>query len=131
MNLLLIEFRAALDFDFTERLLRDPELFRERRDEALLAAELVSRIRSDEAIHVESLRLYLGELRAATFRTHNGGALAGAEVIDRLWSGIVRWWTVDQPRLAAAQQRTQLRERIHAHPDGARIWQRFEALAES
>ena len=131
MNLLLTEIRAHLTFSFTERLLRDPELFRERRDEALLAAELVSRIRSDEAIHVESLRLYLGELRAATFRTRNGGALAGAEVIDRLWSGIVRWWTVDQPRLAAAQQRTQLRERIHAHPDGARIWQRLEALAES
>jgi hypothetical protein len=47
MNLLLIEFRAELNFSFTERLLRDPELFRERRDEALLAAELVTRIRTD------------------------------------------------------------------------------------
>ena len=121
MNLLLTEIRAHLTFSFTERLLRDPELFRERRDEALLAAELVSRIRSDEAIHVESLRLYLGELRAATFRTRDGGTLAGAEVIDRLWSGIVRWWTVEQPPLAAAQQREMLRERIHRHPDGARI----------
>lgn len=131
MNLLLTEIRAHLTFSFTERLLRDPELFRDRRDEALLAAELVNRIRSDEAIHVESLRLYLGELRAATFRTRDGGQLAGADVIDRLWAGVVRWWTVEQPALAAAQQRAQLRERIHAHPEGARIWTRFEALAES
>jgi hypothetical protein len=131
MNLLLTEIRAHLTFSFTERLLRDPELFRDRRDEALLAAELVNRIRSDEAIHVESLRLYLGELRAATFRTRDGGALAGADVIDRLWSGIVRWWTVDQPPLAAAQQRELLHARIHHHPEGARIWQRFESLAES
>jgi hypothetical protein len=131
MNLLLTEIRAHLTFSFTERLLRDPELFRDRRDEALLAAELVSRIRADEAIHVESLRLYLGELRAATFRTRDGGVLAGSEVIDRLWSGIVRWWTVEQPPLASAQQRATLRERIHAHPDGARIWSRFEALADA
>ena len=131
MNLLLIEFRAELNFGFTERLLRDPELFRDRRDEALLAAELVTRIRSDEALHVESLRLYLGELRSLTFRTRDGGQVAGAAVIDRLWSGIVRWWTVEQPPLAAAQQREVLHARIHQHPDGARIWQRFEALAES
>jgi hypothetical protein len=131
MNLLLTEIRAHLTFSFTERLLRDPELFRDRRDEALLAAELVNRIRADEAIHVESLRLYLGELRAATFRTRDGGTLAGSEVIDRLWSGIVRWWTVEQPPLAAAQQRATLRERIHRHPDGERIWTRFGALADA
>ena len=131
MNLLLIEFRAELNFSFTERLLRDAELFRDRRDGALLAAELVSRIRTDEALHVESLCLYLGELRAATFKTRDGGTLAGAVVIDRLWSGIVRWWTVLQPPLAAAQQHEILRERIHRHPEGARIWSRFEALAEA
>jgi len=124
MNLLLTEIRAHLTFSFTERLLRDPQLFRDRRDEALLAAELVNRIRSDEAIHVESLR-------AASFRTRDGGQVAGTVVIDRLWDGIVRWWTVEQPRIAAAQQREVLHERIHQHPDGARIWQRFEALAES
>ncbi len=129
MNLLLTEIRAHSTFSFTERLLRDAELFRDRRDEALFAAELVGRIRSDEAIHVTSLRLYLGELRAATFRTRDGGKLAGAEVIDRLWSGIVRWWTIEQPPLAAKQQREVLHERIHQHRDGARIWQRFEALA--
>jgi hypothetical protein len=129
MNLLLIEFRAELNFDFTERLLRDPELFAGRRAEASEAAEIVGRIRTDEALHVESLRLYLGELRAATFRTRDGGRLPGRVVIDRLWDGIVRWWTVEQPPLAAAQQRELLHRRVHAHPNGAAIWQRFEALA--
>jgi len=130
MNLLLIEFRAALNFDFTERLLRDPELFCERRAEAELAADVVNRIRIDEEVHVESLRLYLGELRASTFRTAGGGTIAGSAVIDRLWAGVVHWWTVLQPPLAAAQQRAVLRERIHEHTDGARIWERFVALAD-
>lgn len=130
MNLLLIEFRAALNFDFTERLLRDPELFRERRAEAEVAADVVNRIRIDEKIHVESLRLYLGELRTLSFRAVGGGPIAGATVVDRLWTGIVQWWTVEQPPLAAAQQRAVLRERIRAHPDGARIWERYEALAD-
>jgi hypothetical protein len=79
---------------------------------------------------VDSLRLYLGELRSLTFRTANGGALPGRVVIDRLWNGIVRWWTVEQPPLAAAQQRAVLHERILRHPDGARILARFEALAD-
>ncbi len=130
MNLLLIEFRAELNFRFTEDLLRDPELFADRRAEALEAAELVGRIRTDEALHVDSLRLYLGELASLTFRTRDGGRLPGRAVIDRLWSGIVHWWTVEQPPLAAAQQRAVMRERILAHRDGRRILARFEALAD-
>jgi hypothetical protein len=39
--------------------------------------------------------------------------------------------TNGQPPLAAAQQREVLHARIHQHPDGARIWQRFEALADA
>ena len=130
MNLLLIEFRAELNFRLTEDLLRDPELFADRRAQALEAAEVVGRIRTDEAIHVESLRLYLGELASLTFRGRDGGRIDGAVVIDRLWSGIVRWWTVEQPPLAAAQQRAIMRERILRHADGARILARYEALAD-
>jgi hypothetical protein len=129
MNLLLIEYRAELNFDFTERLLRDPELFPARRPQADEAAEIVGRIRADERLHVESLRLYLGELRSATFRARDGGGLPGSVVIDRLWDGIVHWWTVEQPPLAAAQQRELLRRRVHEHPEGAAIWRRFELLA--
>lgn len=130
MNLLVIEFRAELAFSFTEAMLRDPDLFRERRPQALEAAEVVGRIRADEEIHVDSLRLYLGELRHATFRTREGGALPGADVIDPLWKQLAHWATVEQPRLVAAQQREIYRQRVLAHPDGARIWERFEQLAD-
>jgi hypothetical protein len=130
MNLLLIEFRAELNFRFTEALLRDSDLFRDRRAQALEAADVVGRIRADEAIHVDSLRLYLGELRSLRFRTRDGGTIPGAIVIDRLWAANVRWWTVEQPPLAAAQQRAVVHERIRRHPDGARILARYESLAD-
>ncbi|MDJ0868283.1 MAG: hypothetical protein QNK03_19410 [Myxococcota bacterium] len=129
-NLLLIEFRAERGFSFTERLLRDPDLFRDRRAQAEEAAEIVGRIRADEAIHVSSLRLYLGELRQLTFRTRDGGELPGRQVVDPLWEVLAHWATVEQPKLAAAQQRRVLRERILRHADGARLWERFEALGE-
>jgi len=130
-NLLMIEFRAERGFAFSERLLLDPELFTERRAEAELAAEIVNRIRSDEEIHVRSLRLYLGELRRVRLRTRDGGSLPGRELVDALWAGIARWATVEQPKLAAEQQRPVLAERIRAHPDGRRILAAFEALGEA
>lgn len=131
LNLLMIEFRAERGFSTTERLLRDPDLFVERRAEAEHAAEIVGRIRADEEIHVLSLRLYLGELRSLTFRTARGGSRRGAEVIDPLWDAIVRWATVEQPRLQAEQQRELFRQRILAHPDGKRILEEFLALEET
>ncbi len=130
MNLLVIEFRAELAFSFTEAMLRDPALFRERRAGALEAAEVVGRIRADEAIHVASLRLYLGELRHATFRGRDGGRVPGAEVVDPLWERLAHWATVEQPRLVAEQQRELYRGRIAAHPEGARIWPEFERLGD-
>ncbi len=130
LNLLLIEFRAELGFASSQELLRDPDLFAERRDQALEAAEVVERIRIDEEIHVTSLRAYLGELRSLTFKTVDGGTKSGADVIDPLWSRIVHWATVEQPKLAVEEQRKLLRERILAEPKGARIWPEFERLAD-
>lgn len=130
-NLLMIEFRAERGFAFSERLLLDRELFTERRAEAELAAEIVNRIRTDEEIHVRSLRLYLGELRSVQLRTLDGGRMPGRELVDALWAGIVRWATLEQPVLAAAQQRRILAERIRAHPDGARLLAAFEALGDA
>ena len=129
-NLLMIEFRAERGFAFTENLLRDPELFRARRAEAERAAEIVGRIRADEEIHVTSLRLYLGEIAALHFRTTDGRRLPGREVVDALWSGILRWATVEQPALAAEQQRKLLSERIRRHPEGARILEEFHACGD-
>ena len=130
-NLLLIEFRAERGFSLTETLLRDPELFTDRREEALRAAEIVGRIREDELVHVTSLRLYLGELRALTFRGAGGRHTPGSEVIDTLWDGIVHWATVDQPPLQAAQQRGILLDRIAKHPDGKRVLAAFEAVGDA
>lgn len=127
MNLLVIEFRAEIGFAASQAILRTPDLFAERRAQAEEAAEIIERIRADEEIHVSSLRLYLGECAAVHFRTIDGGTIAGSELIDRFWGGLVRWATVDQPALIAEQQRAQLRERVMAHPNGAAIWQEFEA----
>ena len=128
-NLLLIEFRAELGFSETQAVLRTDDLFADRRAEAEEAAEIIGRIRIDEEIHVSSLRLYLGEIRSCTFRTVDGGTISGAEVIDRFWAGLVHWATVEQPELAAAQQREMLVERILEHPESERVLQEFETAA--
>lgn len=130
LNLLMIEFRAERGFALSEDLLRDPELFRDRRSEALEAAEIVDRIRTDERIHVTSLRLYLGEIRSLDLKTESGGTVAGADVVDALWERIVQWATVEQPPLAAAQQKELLTGRIREHPEAERVLARFDELAE-
>ncbi len=130
MNLLLIEFRAEIGFASTQEILRNPELFSARRAEAGEAADIVGRIREDERIHVESLRLYLGELRELTLKTVEGGTVLGAELIDRFWDGLVRWATVEQPALVADNQYQALRPVILEHPDGERLLAEFNALGD-
>ena len=129
MNLLVIEFRAEIGFAATQQILRTPDLFVDRRAEAEEAAEIVERIRTDEDLHVRSLRLYLGECASVAFRSIDGGVVRGSELIDRFWGGLVRWATVDQPALVAEQQRDLLRQRILAHTRGEQIWAEFQAAA--
>ena len=128
MNLLMIEFRAEIGFTTTQAILRSPDVFTGRRAEAERAAEIVERIRTDELIHVESLRLYLGELCELTLRTVDGGRIAGRDVIEPFWAGLVQWATVEQPQLAAQQQFATLRPLIEAQPDGAALLEEFIAL---
>ncbi len=130
LNLLLIEFRAERGFSMTEALLMDPDLFREDRAAAGRAAEIVRRIRRDEAIHVRSLRLVLGEIRHCHFHTLDGGTIAGHEIVDGFWAEICQWATVEQPKLVAEQQRAIYRERIAAHPEAERIQAAFDALED-
>jgi hypothetical protein len=130
LNLLLIEFRAEILFSSAQNLLRDPDLFTNRRDQAEHAADVVARIREDEEIHVSSLRLYLGELRNVHFKTRNAGSKLGREVIDPFWQRIVHWATVDQPKLAAEQQRPILTQRILSHPNGPQLLERFDSLGD-
>jgi hypothetical protein len=129
MNLLMIEIRAELVFDFNRRLFRDPELFVLRRREAEQAAVLVDRIRQDEQIHVDYLRTVLGEIRSATFVGPSGWRARGAEVIDSVWAEIVRWHTVERPKLVREETRRSVQRQILGHPDGERILEQFEALA--
>ncbi len=131
LNLLLIEFRAERGFAMTEQLLRDPDLFADRREEAERAAQIVDRIRQDEVIHVMSLRLYLGGIRSLPFKTTDGGSISGSEIVDPFWAEISHWATDEQPKLVAADQRKLYRERILAHPDGERILNEFRALEET
>lgn len=128
-NLLIIEFRAELGFADSQQILRTPDVFTDRRADAELAAEIVERIRIDEAIHVRSLNIYLGEMRSVSFRTLDGGTVSGAELIDRFWSGLVDWATVQQPKLAAAQQQKVLHDRIAEHTEAERVLAAFEAAA--
>jgi hypothetical protein len=128
-NLLIIEFRAEIGFAATQEILRTSDLFVDRRADAEEAAEIVGRIRADEEIHVRSLRLYLGELAHLRFRTIDGATMPGAEVIGRFWDGLVRWATVDQPVLIAAQQREVIEARIARHPNAADLLVAFDAAA--
>ncbi len=130
MNLLMIEFRAEIGFAATQDILRNPELFTDRRDAAEEAAEIVERIRTDEEIHVESLRLYLGELRELTIKTVAGETVKGSELIDRFWSGMVQWATQEQPQIAAANAYDSLKPAIEAHDNGDALLARFDALTE-
>lgn len=130
MNLLLIEFRAEIGFASTQKIFRTPDLFADRRDAAEEGAQIIERIRTDEEIHVRSLRLYLGELRAVTLATVTGGEVSGAVLIDRFWSGLIGWATVEQPRIAAAQQYDLIKGRILAHRSGKQLLAQFDALAD-
>ena len=130
MNLLLIEFRAEIGFAASQATFRTPTLFLGRRAEAEQAAVLVERIRTDERIHVESLQLYLGEMRSLTVYTVDGGTMPGATLVDRFWTGILHWATVEQPRVAAERQYQALREQILARSDGERLLREFNALAD-
>jgi hypothetical protein len=131
MNLLMIEFRAEIGFAATQDIMRNPELFSDRREAAEEAAEIVERIRTDEEIHVESLRLYLGELRELTIKTVTGGTIKGSELIDRFWSGMVDWATQDQPKIAAANAYETLKPVILAHERGDALLSRFDTLSEA
>jgi hypothetical protein len=129
MNVLMIEVRAENAFDFVQRILSDPELFADRRAEAELGFVMVDRIRADEAIHVAYLQLVLSEMRSFTFRAEDGREVPGDDVIDPMWATLVHWHAVENPRLARAQMREVLHDRIRAHRDGARLVPEFEARA--
>ena len=130
MNLLVIEFRAEIGFASTQEVLREETLFTDRRAEAEEAADIVERIRTDEEIHVRSLCIYIGELRSVTFKTVDGGEIAGAELMDPFWDGLIQWATVEQPLLAARAQNDLIHARIAEHPEAERVRRAYDALSD-
>lgn len=131
MNLLMIEFRAEIGFANTQAILRTPDLFADRRAAAEEAALIIGRIRTDEEIHVSSLRLYLGELRRLTLRTIDGGSTAAAPLIDRFWAGLVKWAVEEQPVLAAQAAYPVIKQQILERADGDRLLVEFNKLADA
>ncbi len=128
MNVLMIEIRAEMVFDYYSTLFRDADLFSDRRADSDWAAEIVDRIRQDEAVHVGYLQLVLSELRASTIKTSDGRQIPGSEMIDPLWDRMVQWHAVENPKLQREQARKDVEARILAHPDGPRILEEFRAL---
>ena len=90
MNVLMIEVRAECFFQFSMNIAACEELFKDRRDDALLAAEMVRRIRQDEAVHVAYLILIVSVLRTCSFKTEKG-ELLGSDFIDSHWNKMVNW----------------------------------------
>jgi len=129
MNVLMIEVRAEMTFRFTQDVLSDPSLWRDRREAADLGVEMVERIRTDEEIHLAYLRLVLSEMRSFTFRTVDGGTKPGREIIDPAWTTLVHWHGVESPRLRQGQMRDIMRERITEHRRGTELFERFDEMS--
>ena len=73
--------------------------------------------------------LYALTARVAGALEEDGGTVPGQELIDRFWNGLVRWATVEQPALAAQQQRELLHRRVQTLPNADDVWAEFEAAA--
>ena len=133
MNVLMIEVRAESGFAFNIRVFRDPENFADRREAADLAATLVERIRTDEAIHVAYLATTISELRSFTLKRVSGGTIAGKDVIDPVWAKMVDWHGRAERELAAARTRQTIGDQLTEarRREAARaILTKFDAMAD-
>lgn len=133
MNVLMIEIRAESFFALCMRIFRDRDLFKDRREEAELAAVLVERIRADEQSHVGYLQVLISELRSFTWRAAGGGTAAGAAILDPVWARMVEWHGSTERDLAAARSRAAIESQVIAargEAAGRALLARFDALDE-
>jgi hypothetical protein len=128
MNVLMIEVRAENFFNFCTSVMRDPRNFTDRRDVASYAADLVNRIRQDEAPHVGYLTVVMSELRSFTFKTVDGKQVRGAVFIDPVWRGMVQWHSVTNVDWDRKQKREEFRDVFNKKGDGAALMRRFDSL---
>jgi hypothetical protein len=113
MSLLVVEVRAESFFSHCCELLRDPELFADRREQAQHAAEIVERIRQDEAIHVRYLQVLISELRTFSF-----GNAKGATFIDPIWDRVRGFVQPERRRAMYAAIQAEAEQKLG--PDKAR-----------
>ena len=130
MNVLMIEVRAENFFNFCTAVMRDPRNFRDRRDIALHAADLVDRIRQDEASHVGYLVVVISELRSFTFQTADGTCVKGADFIDPVWRGMVQWHAITNVDWERRRQQDEFEALFNARPDGEALARRFRTLEQ-
>ena len=128
MNVLMIEVRAENFFAFCTDVMRDPDNFKDRREIALHAADLIDRIRQDEASHVGYLAVIVSELRSFTFKTSDRERISGAAMIDPVWRGMVHWHAVTDADYGREQAHAQLSDVLARRPDGRELLQRFDSL---
>ena len=131
MNVLMIEVRAESFFSFCCEIMRDPELFTDRREKAEMAAEMVERIRIDEAIHVGYLQTSISEMRSFDFKSVDGGTVKGKDLIDPIWEGMVEWHSVTQADFSKQQSHDAIKARLEKTPEGKQLFAQFEALEQN
>ncbi len=130
MNVLMIEVRAEAFFAFCTSIMRSPEVFLDRRQAALHAAELVERIRTDEAIHVAYLQSFVSEMRSYTIKALDGSRIKGSQLIDPIWEGMIHWHSVTQAEFGQAQAREAIMARIKRQANGPTLLSQFDALEQ-
>ena len=130
MNVLMIEIRAERGFAFNVALMRDPDAFPARRDDAGRAATIIDQIRQDEASHVAYLQLFVSELRGFHFKTL-ARPVEGKTFIDPVWARIVAWNADDVPRMQREATRALVEKGAEAVPNGAALLARYDALADA
>jgi hypothetical protein len=130
MNVLMIEVRAESFFSFCVDIMRSPDVFRDRRAAADHAAEIVERIRTDEAIHVAYLQAFVSEMRSFTIRTLDGKQISGASMIDPIWEGMIHWHSVTQADFGREQSRSAIEVRMAKLPTGHELLKKFDSLEQ-
>jgi hypothetical protein len=128
MNVLMIEVKAESFFSFCQRIMRDPANFADRRPAANHAAEVVERIRTDEAIHVAYLATVVSELRSFTIRTSDGKTVPGASLVDPVWNQMIEWHSVTNANFAREQSRENIVNRLKSKPNGPALAATFDSL---
>jgi hypothetical protein len=124
MNVLMIEVRAESFFAFCQQVMRDPANFTDRHAAAVHAADLVERIRTDEAIHVAYLATAISELRGLTIKTIDGKTMKGSALIDPVWDQMIEWHSVTQADFG----RNQSRDAIHGRLKSPALAATFDSL---